>query len=84
MYTQGYWKALLDFSNFLEGHDIGKSKKQYKTICKSILKLLLQNRDKLETFMKYGGEVAVKVSPACEILDIGYDVSELKTKIKAE
>lgn len=56
-YGRGYFKALLDFRNAIEGWDKSlKSKKQYVRAIESYLKVLTEDSWIREKFMEYGGD----------------------------
>jgi len=69
-YRHGYFKALLDMSNYIDNHS--ECLKPYKSkkldVIHSIIKYLLENADVLDEFMKYGGEMP------------SFKISERKTK----
>ncbi len=79
-YSGGYKAALLDVYNFLErGRPIEetcRSKKQYQTMVRSLLELLLLDSIAREDFMIFGGACWVKQAPDGKILS----VSANKTK----
>lgn len=83
-YSGGYHKAVLDLLYFLDPQqDISrycKSKKQYQCMVQSLLKRLAEDPNMRESFMKYGGNVCVKLSRCGEILKIFENIADLKEK----
>lgn len=56
-YSYGYFKALLDFRNAIEGWNKSfKSKKRYARAIESYLKVLTEDSWVREKFMEYGGD----------------------------
>lgn len=70
-YRGGYKKALLDLLN-LQEHEMFKmckSKKQYQTMIRTLLKQLLENPENLDVFME--GDAVIKVHIAtCEVVGV--------------
>lgn len=81
-YSGGYKAALLDVYNFLEpGQPIEqtcRSKKQYQTMVRSLLELLLLDSIAREDFMNSGGACWVKQAPDGRILAIGKEREALQ------
>lgn len=70
-YRGGYKKALLDLLNLQERDmfKMCKSKKQYQTMIRTLLKQLLENPENLDVFME--GDTAIEVHIAtCEVVGI--------------
>jgi hypothetical protein len=73
-YEQGYFKALLDMSNFVDGHSVMinyQRQRKYRLLV-NLIGYLLKNRDERELFMRYGGEVEVRINHEkdCKILEV--------------
>lgn len=70
----GYFKALLDIANYTDDHSLQlKYIKQRKfAFLVNLIKYLLKNREALDLFVKYGGDVEVfhTDAKACEITSV--------------
>ncbi len=73
-YEKGYFKALLDLSNYIDEHSESiKSLKQCKfTFIYNLIKYLLDSFERRELFRRYGGDVIVKINhdKDCKIVSI--------------
>ncbi|HZK60720.1 MAG TPA: hypothetical protein VFC41_01500, partial [Anaerovoracaceae bacterium] len=58
-YERGYLKALLDIIDFTEEHseDLKSMRQRKFTFLTNLIRHLLTNRDKMDLFIKYGGNV---------------------------
>ena len=74
-YRGGYKRALLDVLEYIEGSSgspiyLCRGKNEIKRMLTSLLHLLLENPEMLETFLDYGGICEYRVAPDKRILEV--------------